>query len=259
MAATTSSRLPEESDDEDSWEPLETTEESLQKVHQVQQQQQQQQQQEHPSDARNVSHDEGQSWSGRRRPDRASTSTPPPPSTTTYLGSWQLEQQQQQQQQHQNDSVRTIQRRLETKMSLRSNLINQPIELLWKRFFINLAREVWSLEWRIRLAIAMVFVGILIRVGLWSTWYLWYPRLAVSLLVVIASIVYLDPFHFAEHLNFLQKVLAGSPDEMIQALERWDLRQIRTLVRVFVCVCVCACILVSVLASKTELTFFPHS
>lgn len=200
-------RLAEDSDDDDAWEPLDNTDDDPQ-------QQLVQRTQSLPRQAYISNEEEGQSSSRRRRTTTTAAAASTHATRTRH---------------RQNDSVRFIQSRLETKISLQSNLINHPIELLWKRFFINLARELWSLEWRIRVAIAMVITGMLTRIVLWSTWYIWYPRLAVLSVVLAASIVYLDPFHFDDHVKFIQKVVTGSPDEMIQALERWDLRQVRAL------------------------------
>jgi hypothetical protein len=144
---------------------------------------------------------------------RSRDSVPPEPSSTRQPNS---------------DSLQVIQRRLETRINLKQNLVDHPIDLFWKRFLVNLAREIWELEIHIRLGLIMIITGIVLKLFLLSTWYFWYPRLAILSLVFTASIIYLDPFDVKAQLDRIGQIIF-SPDKAAEAIERLDTTQFRKL------------------------------
>jgi hypothetical protein len=125
----------------------------------------------------------------------------------------------------QSERMRAIQRRLETRVNLKENLVNHPIELFWKRYLLNLAREVWELEFHIRLGLSMIVTGIFLKIFLLSTWYIWYPRIAFLTAVFIISLVYLDPFDIKIQMNRISKIIF-SPEKAANAIEQLDMIQL---------------------------------
>jgi hypothetical protein len=111
---------------------------------------------------------------------------------------------------------------------LKQNLVDHPIDLFWKRFLVNLAREIWELEIHIRLGLIMIITGIGLKLFLLSTWYFWYPRLAILSLVLTASMIYLDPFDVKAQLDRIGQIIF-SPDKAAEAIERLDTTQFRKL------------------------------
>eukprot|EP00536_Pseudo-nitzschia_multiseries_P012786 jgi/Psemu1/33158/gm1.33158_g len=146
----------------------------------------------------------------------------------------QRQQQQQQQQRtsyrgNQNENsdgsnarLRSIQRKLEDKISIQNHLVNHPIDYFWQRCLINALRQIWSLELRVRLGIALLAAGLLTRAFLWSTWYLLYPRFAILSLIAVGSLLYLDPFDVQDQIKaawgFLSALVAASPSSSQQQL-----------------------------------------
>lgn len=128
----------------------------------------------------------------------------------------------------QNERIQAIQQRLETRLQLKKNLVNHPIELFWKRYLFNLAREFWGLEFYIQLGLSMILTGILLKIFLLSTWYIWYPKMAFLSVLFIVSLVYLDPFEIRIQINEIRKIIF-SPDKAAEALEQLDMKQLRRL------------------------------
>ncbi len=120
-----------------------------------------------------------------------------------------------------NDRTKSLQQRLETRMSLKSNLVDHPIDLFWKRYLLNLAREVWALEWHIRLGFCMVLSGIAIKLFLFSTWYFWYPRFVFGTVAMGAATIYLDFFHLRRHVDAVGKALLN-PENIWTYLQQLD-------------------------------------
>ncbi|KAG7363347.1 hypothetical protein IV203_026707 [Nitzschia inconspicua] len=126
------------------------------------------------------------------------------------------------------NSLQVIQRKLETKISIQNNLVNHPIDLFWKRFLINVVRELWTLEVRIRSGLLLLILGVLTRLFVFSFWYLLYPRVAIWYLLFLGGFVYLDPFDLkTQGKAILEAIL--NPEKAIQAIERLNVQHIRRL------------------------------
>lgn len=126
------------------------------------------------------------------------------------------------------NDLQSIQRRLETRVAVQTNLVNHPVDLFWRRFLLNFVREIWALEIRIRLGLLLLISGLCIRCFLYSIWYILYPRVAILSVILIGSIVYLDPFDVQRQLRGIANVII-SPDKAFQAMEQLDLSQLRVL------------------------------
>lgn len=110
---------------------------------------------------------------------------------------------------------------LETRMNLKSKLVDHPIDLFWKRYLLNLAREIWALELHIRLGLCMVFTGAVVKVFLLSTWYFWYPRCVLVSSLLVFGAIYLDVFHFQRHVQAVSDSL-HNPENFLQLLQHLD-------------------------------------
>ena len=135
---------------------------------------------------------------------------------------------------HPSTRRQSLQRRLETRVSLKSNFVDHPIDLFWKRYLWNLALEVWALEWYVRLGLCMVVSGIAIKLFLISTWYFWYPRFVLLIIVLLVGTIYLDPFDLKRQLDTVGKVLSNP--ENILLLQRLDSSGLRRLTLVLLLV-----------------------
>jgi hypothetical protein len=127
-----------------------------------------------------------------------------------------------------SERLMQLQKRLETRTNLKRNLIDHPIDLFWKRYLINLGRELWELETHVRLGLSMVFVGLVLRVFLLSTWYIWYPRIAFLAAVLVVSLIVMDPFGIKDEFKRVWSIIF-SPDRAVQAIEQLEMKQLRRL------------------------------
>jgi len=124
-----------------------------------------------------------------------------------------------------------IQNKLQDRISIQTHLVDRPLDYFWQRCLINLLRQMYTLEVRIQLGILMLATGLLMRVFLWSTWYLLYPRFAILSSVFVASILYLDPLDMQDQLrgtwNMIEVLLSQS--EQRQVVEGLDAHKLRRL------------------------------
>ena len=154
------------------------------------------------------------------------------------------QQQQQQQQQHDdvdNNRLKSIQNRFEDRISIQTNLVNHPVDYFWRRFLINLLRQIWALEIRIRLGIFLLAAGILTRIFILSFYIILYPRYSILSLILIASLLYIDPFDVQGQIKDVGEILVHlfSPysshhhqmnqSMMTQERRRLDLNKVRRL------------------------------
>ena len=123
-------------------------------------------------------------------------------------------------------TMEALQKRLEVNSNLKRNLVDHPIHLFWKRFFLHLLQELWALDLYLRIGLIFIVAGVLLKIFLLSTWYLWYPRLVFLTLLLGASFVYLDPLDMRRQWNALMEGML-SPDKWIQTFEQLDLSQFR--------------------------------
>jgi hypothetical protein len=132
-----------------------------------------------------------------------------------------------------SSGLQNIQRKLEDRISIQTNLVDRPLDYFWQRCLINLVRQVWALEIRIQLAILMLVTGLLTRLFLWFTWYLMYPRFAILSMILVASLLYVDPFDMNDRLrgtwSMFEALLDPSASRQNALFEDLDTRQIRSL------------------------------
>ncbi len=131
-----------------------------------------------------------------------------------------------------NARLLQIQNKLQDRISIQTHLVDRPLDFFWQRCLINLLRQMWTLEIRIQVGILMLATGLFMRVILWSTWYLLYPRFAILLSIFVASLVYLDPFDLHNQLkgvwNMLEALFSSAPSQQGK-VEGIDTNKLRTL------------------------------
>jgi hypothetical protein len=127
-----------------------------------------------------------------------------------------------------SSNLQQLQSRLESKLSIQNNLVNHPIDLFCKRFLVHFLYEIWNLEVRVRLGLVLLGLGLLARLFVWSFWYMLYPRLALLSLVLLASVIYLDPLEVKQQVKIMGEVLF-QPEKAIQAIEKLNVNHIRKL------------------------------
>jgi hypothetical protein len=133
-----------------------------------------------------------------------------------------------------NPQLRNIQNKLEDRISIQTHLVDRPLEYFWQFFLINLVRQVWALEIRIQLGILMLATGLSARIFLWSTWYILYPRFAILSLILLASLLYLDPFDVHHQLRGTWSMIAtlfgpSSSQQKQVVVESIDTHKLRSL------------------------------
>lgn len=139
--------------------------------------------------------------------------------------------------------MKRIQRRLETRVNLKNNLVDHPIGLFWRRFLIHLGRELWELDLYIRLGLSLILIGAFLKIFLLSTWYFWYPRLLFVTAIFLVSFFYLDPFDTKRQLQAIATAIMA-PEKIVDATEQLDMAQFRRL-------CFCFLIIPTALEMRT--------
>lgn len=56
--------------------------------------------------------------------------------------------------------MRAIQQRLETRQTLKANLVDQPLNQFWQKFIGHLARELWTQDYYLRFGLALLAIGL---------------------------------------------------------------------------------------------------
>lgn len=125
-------------------------------------------------------------------------------------------------------SIDEIQRKLETKVCLKRNLIDHPIDQFWRGFLANLGRELWRLDLNIRVGLSLVLVGFTLNSLSFVTWFLWSPRLVFLAMLCIVPLMYLDPFDVKPQFEAIGKILV-SPGQIVEAAEQLQPGQLRRL------------------------------
>ena len=129
-----------------------------------------------------------------------------------------------------NAKLQSIQNKLEDRISIQTHLVDRPLDYFWQRCLINLLRQMWTLEIRIQIGILMLATGLLMRVFLWSTWYLLYPRFAILSSVFLASFFYLDPLDMHDQIkgtwNMIEALFSPSEMQIIQGIDAHKLRRL---------------------------------
>ena len=57
-------------------------------------------------------------------------------------------------------SMRAIQQRLETRQTLKANLVDQPLNHFFVKFIQHLARQLWSQDYYLRCGLALLAIGL---------------------------------------------------------------------------------------------------
>jgi hypothetical protein len=126
------------------------------------------------------------------------------------------------------NSIDKIQRKLETKVCLKKNLIDRPIDQFWRGFLVNLGRELWRLDLNIRVGLSLVLVGFTFNSISFVTWFLWSPRLVFLAMLILVPLVYLDPFDVKPQFEAIGNILV-SPGQIVEAAEHLKPGQLRRL------------------------------
>jgi hypothetical protein len=142
-----------------------------------------------------------------------------------------------------HQDMKSLQRRLETRISLKNGLVDHPIGLFWRRFLIHLGRELWELDLYIRLGLSLVLTGAFLKIFLLSTWCFWYPRLVFLTAIFLVSFFYLDPFDMKRQLQAIATAIMA-PEKIVDATEQLDMAQFRRL-------CFCFLIIPTALEMRT--------
>ena len=126
-----------------------------------------------------------------------------------------------------------IQNKLQDRISIQTQLLHRPLDYFWQRCLINLLRQIWKLEIRIQVGILLLATGLLMRVFLWSTWYLFYPRFAIVSSTFIVSLLYLDPFDIHNQLkgtwSMVEALFSPSSSQQGKVVEGIDTNKLRSL------------------------------
>lgn len=153
----------------------------------------------------------------------------PTSTANTGAGSAHTERQLSLQAPSNSTSIQVLQKRVEARRTLQKQLVEHPLQMFWSHFFYHLAREFWSLDATIRLAVLSLSLGASCKIFTMMTWYLWYPRTIFLSLILIASWLYL----FVDMKNFPRRIEAFFerfllfPDRILEALEHMDAKQAR--------------------------------
>lgn len=132
----------------------------------------------------------------------------------------------------------SIKKKLEDRISIQKYLVDHPIDYFWKRCLVNLLRQIWTLDIQVRVGILLLVTGLSARILIWSTWYLLYPRFAILSSILVASLVYLDPFDIQDQIkfafNFISVLLAPAntsleQQQKIMTTDSIDTHQLRRL------------------------------
>ena len=123
-------------------------------------------------------------------------------------------------------TTQVIQRRLETRITLKRNLVDHPIDLFWKRYLINVLKEFFRLHVSKQVGVIFFLSGVCLKVFLISTWYFWYPKLAFSLCALGLSLCYFDPFDHRQQIQHLFSIFLA-PENAAHAIEQLDMAQLR--------------------------------
>ena len=121
-----------------------------------------------------------------------------------------------------------VQRRLETRIALKQNLVDHPIDLFWKRYLINTCKEIFQLELTKRLGLVMIICGLCLKVFLLSTWYFWYPKFALSIIILIVTTWFFDPLDFKQQIHHFCTIFIR-PENAAHAIEQLNMVQLRRL------------------------------
>jgi len=126
--------------------------------------------------------------------------------------------------------LQSIQNKLQDRISIQTHLVDRPLDYFWQRCLINLLRQMWTLEIRIQIGILMLATGLFMRILLWSTWYLLYPRFAILSSVFLASFFYLDPLDMHDQIkgtwNMIEALFSPSEIQIIQGIDAHKLRRL---------------------------------
>jgi hypothetical protein len=118
---------------------------------------------------------------------------------------------------------------IERRRQIKHKLMHHPIHLLWSRFLGYLLREIWDVDLRIRLALAMILLGVITKCVLLSTAVLWYPRVFIIPALILVPFFYLNPSYVPVTLERAVHTLQN-PSKLADALSDFDPSALRRMV-----------------------------
>jgi len=127
------------------------------------------------------------------------------------------------------DSVQTLQRRVEMRRHLQQQLVHHPIQMLWSHFLWHIMQEFWNLDIQIRVALLFLLVGVLCKILVLSTWYLWYPKTILLTIVMISSWIYLNADNIPQRIQAFFEAVMDLPNRIPEYLDKLDPKQARKL------------------------------
>ncbi|GKY92471.1 hypothetical protein MPSEU_000217500 [Mayamaea pseudoterrestris] len=142
--------------------------------------------------------------------------------------------------------ILAVSQRLESKRQLKDKLMKHPLHLLWSRFLRYLVNEIWDLDARIRLALILILLGLVTKVLLLSTAFLWYPRLFVVPALILVPFFYLNPSYVPVKLERAFHALQN-PLKLADALGDFDPSALRKVV--------CLCLFIPTLLEVRTIQF----
>ena len=167
----------------------------------------------------------GSSPMSRSQSTTVTTSTSTSTGSSSRTGTTSTRESESESQNHDIDidiDIKRIQRRLETRVNLKNNLVDHPIGLFWRRFLIHLGRELWELDLYIRLGLSLILTGVFLKIFLLSTWYFWYPRLVFFTAIFLVSFFYLDPYDTKRQFHAIASAIMA-PEKIVDATEQLDM------------------------------------
>ena len=132
----------------------------------------------------------------------------------------------------QEDRLELIRQKVDTKVRLKRNLVDHPIQLLWSRFIFHFYGEITLMDRTVQNAILLIFCGVVLQIVLMSTWYLLFPRecarLLVLLILVAVPFLYLNP-NLVENMAKSIENMFTSQEALSKALASFESAQLRKL------------------------------
>jgi hypothetical protein len=114
---------------------------------------------------------------------------------------------------------------------IRATLVDHPLQLAWRRFFVHFGRALWDLDLHLRLALILVACGFVLHIlhtaSYWCGWWR-SPRWLVVALLLLGPWLYLERHHAPQRLQAWLQTLT-TPAVWAQHLAAVEPATLRTL------------------------------
>lgn len=122
--------------------------------------------------------------------------------------------------------MRSLREKLEAQSRLQEGLVNHPMRIFWSTCLLYLGQELWQLNWKLRMSLALLLVGVVTKAMVLSTLIFWYPRWFLMPALAALPFLYLHPHYYQRAFeNFAESI--SSPVALAEALSRTDPIQLR--------------------------------